>query len=126
MSVFCRALVVVSASFFWLALSLPARADMLYLVCKFRQVTGQLKPVDAKLEIDLTNGTVNDGIAVYPATISATSIYYKIEFNNVSPRQLHEFTIDRVKGTLTWSSEIPGAKFIGDCTSSNTASPTKF
>jgi hypothetical protein len=132
MSMFFRASAVVAVSFIVLTASLPARADMLYLVCRFRQVSGQVKPLDSKLDIDLTNKTVNDGYGVYPATISATSIYYIHDFNNISPRQHFEFTIDRVKGTITWASEIytnvtlPGRTQIGDCTSSNTAPNTKF
>jgi len=130
MSMFFRVLVVAAVSFVSLAASLPARADMLYLVCKFPHGAGQ--PSDSELEIDLVNRTVNNGIGVYPATISATSIYYKIEFNDISPRQLHEFLIDRAKGTLTWSSEtytnvtIPFPTHIGRCTSSKTPPPTKF
>lgn len=132
MTVFFRALAVVAASFISLAVSLPARADMLYLVCRYPHVAGQQNIFDSKLEIDLTNRTVNDENAVYPATISATSIYYKIEFNNVSPRALYEFLIDRTKGTIAWSSEIytnvtiPSPTRIGHCTSSNTPPPTKF
>ena len=106
---------------------------MLYLVCKYAHVVGQPTPLDSKLEIDLTNRTANDESAVYPATISATSIYYKIEFNETGHRQLHEFRVDRVKGTLTWSVEnhfpnvtIPYATYIGHCTSSKTPPPTKF
>ena len=128
MSVFSRALVVVAVSFVALTASLPARADMLYLVCRFPQKN----ILDSKLEIDLTNKTVNDENAVYPATISAASIYYKIEFNNVFPRSLSEFLIDRTKGTIAWSSEIytnvtiRSPTRIGHCTSSKTAPPTKF
>lgn len=132
MSVFFRALVGAAVSFIALTASPPARAGMLYIVCRYPNVAGQQNTLDSKLEIDLTNKTVNDGAAVYPATISATSIYYKIEFNNVSPRQLSEFLIDRAKGTITWSSYIytnvtlPQPTRIGNCTSSNIPPPTKF
>jgi hypothetical protein len=132
MSVFFRALVLVAVPFIALTASLPARADMLYLVCRYTNVAGQQNALDSKLEIDLTNKTVNDGAAVYPAAISATSISYKIEFNNVSSRQLSEFFIDRTKGTIAWSSyiytnvTIPAPTRIGQCTSSNTPPPTKF
>lgn len=132
MSVFSRALLIVAVSFIALAVPLPARADMLYLVCRYPHVAGQQNTLDSRLEIDLTNRTVNDETAVYPATISATSIYYKIEFNDISPRQLHEFLIDRTKGTIAWSLEIytnvtiPVPARIGHCTASKTAPPTKF
>src|SRR6266853_1505714 len=125
MSVFSRALIVATVSF----ISLPARADMLYLVCRYTHVAGQQNVLDSKLEIDLTNKTVNNENAVYPATISATSIYYKIEFNDGNPRQLHEFLIDRTKGTIAWSSEIytsvttPLPTRIGHCSSSKTPPP---
>ena len=116
-------------------ISVPARAGMLYLVCKYPSVAdprGMSKVEDSKLEIDLTNKTVNDGYGVYPAAISATSIYYKIEFNNISPHQLAEFLIDRIKGTVAWSHyiytnvTIRSPTRIGHCTSSNTAPNTKF
>jgi hypothetical protein len=128
MSVFSRALVIVAASLISLAVSLPARADMLYLVCRFPQQN----ILDSKLEIDLANKTVNDENAVYPATISATSIYYKIEFNSAYIRTLKEFLIDRTKGTIAWSEQsstdvtIQHPTRIGHCTSSKTPPPTKF
>jgi hypothetical protein len=130
MSAFSRVLVVVVVSFIALAVSLPARADVLYLVCKYAHIAGQQTVLDSKLEIDLTNKTVNDETAVYPATISATSIYFKIEY--ISSRQLHEFHIDRTKGTIAWYWEIytnitiPQPTRIGHCSSSKTPPPTKF
>ena len=126
MSVFSRTLLVTAVASIALAVSLPARADILYLVCRYPQT----RLLDDKLEIDLANKTVNDELAVYPATISATSIYYKIEFNNVSPRVVKEFLIDRTKGTVEYSVEyeggLPQPKIIGHCTASKTAPPTKF
>jgi hypothetical protein len=129
MSSLTRTLAVMAASSISLAASLPARADMLYLVCRYSHVAGTQIP-DARLEIDLANNTVNDGVAVYPATINAFEIYYRKEFNNVSPHQLAEFLIDRSKGTLEWSHQfeggLPQPKILAHCISSKTAPPTKF
>jgi hypothetical protein len=129
MPLLARTLAVVAACSISLAASLPARADMLYLVCRYPHVAGTQIP-DSRLEIDLANKTVNDGFAVYPATISAFEIYYRKEFNNVSPHQLHEFLIDRSKGTLEWSQEfeggLPQPKILAHCIASKTAPATKF
>lgn len=129
-----RTLVAVAVSFVALTASWPARADMLYLVCRYPKAENPrfVKAADTKLDIDLTNNTVTGEYGVYPATISATSIYYKMDFTNTNPHQVQEIHIDRTKGTIAWSSymytnvTIPGATYIGHCTSSATPPRTKF
>ena len=117
---FSRALVIVVASFISLAVSLPARADMLYLACRYQSNH------DYELDIDLTNKTVTDGNGLYPAIVSTTSISYKIEFNG----GIYDYLIDRTKGTITRFWSAPGTirqvADIVNCSERKTHPPTKF
>jgi hypothetical protein len=116
-----RASVIVVAAIISLAVSPPARADMLYLGCRY-----QYADHDYELDIDLTNKTVTDGNGVYAATISTTSIAYKIDFNG----GIYDYLIDRAKGTITRFWSAPGTirqvADIVDCHVRKTHSPTKF
>ena len=116
-----RALVAVAVSFVALTASQSARADMLYLTCKYLNI-----PNPRNLTINLTNNTLIDE-GVYPAAISATSIYVKV----VTPEQIIiETLIDRITGTITRTDTYPGRGPIntgtGRCTASATPPHTKF